>query len=413
MQINATRMSKRIRDLSEIGKFGNTGVCRPALSKLQKQADDLASNWMEQAGMRVRVDNFGNLIGRLDGKNPGAPILMIGSHLDSQPTGGRFDGAVGVIGGIEVVATLRDMGLVPNCPIEVVSFCDEEGWRFNKGLFGSRGITGSIDHADLERQDEHGVTREQALREFGCNPDELEISVYRDGSIRAYLELHIEQGPVLETLDVPIGIVSGITGPLWLTVSMKGTSGHTGSVPMHLRKDPMLGVSKVIQVLNEIVTVDPDSLTLGSVASLNVSPNSRNVIPEKVMFTVDLRDMDLHRRNTYEEKLRHEIFVIADEHDLSAEITEDFRSEPRYCASWIKDTIRTASEDLGFPITELASGPFHDALALSHFCDYGMIFVRCKNGISHHPDEFASDEDITIGTETLYETVLRIVGLHN
>ena len=409
MTINAARLQSHFEAMSEIGKLGETGTCRPTLSKIEMQAFKLASAWMQEAGMTTRVDNFGNLIGRLDGTDPQLPVLMMGSHLDSQPYGGRFDGVAGVLCAIEVVKTLIENNIKPARSIEVISFADEEGWRFNKGLFGSRGILGKLEDGELERTDKDGISRRQALIDFGCDPASLKESEYAAGSIFCYLELHIEQGPVLDLGNKPIGVVSGISGPLWWTVKLKGMAGHTGSVPMHLRQDAMLGAAKIIVAVNDIATQVPMAETVGSVATMQVFPGSRNIIAEEVTFTIDLRDIDLDRRNKYEKQLREAIETIIQKHRLTYTITEDTNSEPRYCAQWIKDIIQTQCKAQNLDAPELMSGPFHDALALSYACDYGMIFVRCKDGISHNPLEFASYEDLALGAEVLYGTAKEIL----
>jgi len=395
--------------MSLIGKIGETGTCRPAHTKLEKQGFELAASWMKGAGMTTHIDNFGNLIGRLDGGNPELPVLMMGSHLDSQPYGGRFDGVAGVLCAIEVVKTLTENAIVPERSIEVISFADEEGWRFNKGLFGSRGILGKLEEGELQRTDKDGITRERALKDFGCDITKFKESEYKPGSIFCFLELHIEQGPVLDMAHKPIGVVSGISGPLWWTVKLKGMAGHAGSVPMPIRKDAMLGAAEITVALNEIVTQVPGAPTVGTVGTLTVFPASRNIIAEEVTFTVDLRDIDLDRRNRYEKQLRDRISEITKKHNLSFEISEDTNSEPRYCADWIKEIIHAECSKLNLDAPELMSGPFHDALALSYACDYAMIFVRCKDGISHNPLEFASYEDLTAGTNVMLGTVLEIL----
>ncbi|MED1950990.1 M20 family metallo-hydrolase [Brevibacillus centrosporus] len=409
LTINQDRLQKRIQELAQIGKIGETGVCRLALSPEDRAGVDLVRSWMDEAGMQTRIDDFGNLIGRVNGRNSDAPLLMIGSHIDSQPYGGQYDGVIGVLGALEVVQTMREQSLVPEQSIEVIAFCDEEGCRFQKGLFGSRGILNRLEPGELERTDKNGVTRRQALIEFGCDPDALEGSVYPEGSIGAFLELHIEQGPILDRADEAVGIVSAISGPLWWTVELTGFAGHAGSVPMNMRQDALLGAAKVIVAVNELARLDPAAPTVGTVGHLEVFPDSRNIIPERVRFTVDLRDIDLERRNEREQALREVIELAAMEGGLKYTITEDTNSDPRYCASWIKDIIREESKAMGIEPRELMSGPFHDALALSYVCDYGMIFVRCKDGISHNPQEFSTYEDIALGTELLYKTVLRII----
>lgn len=412
MNINASRLQSTIEAMSLIGKLGDTGTCRPTMTETEMEAFELASTWMKDAGMTTRIDNFGNLVGRLEGTDATLPVLMMGSHLDSQPYGGRFDGVAGVLCAIEAVKTLTEKGITPRRSIEVISFADEEGWRFNKGLFGSRGILGKLEEGELDRMDKDGITRRQALLDFGCDPDHFEDSQYTPGSIHCFLELHIEQGPVLDLANKPIGVVSGISGPLWWTVKLKGMAGHTGSVPMHLRQDALLGAAKIIVAVNEIATQVPGAETVGSVASMQVFPGSRNIIAEEVTITVDLRDIDIDRRNQYEQQIRERINSITQQHQLTCTITEDTNSEPRYCAGWIKNIIHQQCEALQLDAPELMSGPFHDALALSYACDYAMIFVRCKDGISHNPLEYATYEDLALGAEVLYGTMLKILEAH-
>ncbi|MGI8383817.1 M20 family metallo-hydrolase [Robertmurraya sp. P23] len=406
LSINKERLEKRIQELAEIGKISDTGVCRLALSKDDKKAVETVKRWMEDAGLAARIDHFGNLIGRLEGKNPDAPILIVGSHIDSQPYGGRFDGVIGVLGALEVVQTMVEKNIVPDTPIEVVAFCDEEGCRFNKGLFGVRGILGKLEEGELERKDKNGVTRREALIEFGCDPTRFKESEYKEGSIGAFLELHIEQGPILEAKGVPVGIVTGISGPLWLSIELEGFAGHAGSVPMSMRQDALVGAAKVIVALNELASQDPSAPTVGTVGSLQVFPDSRNIIPEKVTFTVDLRDIDINRRHVLEANLRNQIREISETHGLRCTISEDTNSEPRYCSERLMNIMRQQSEVIGLNPIELMSGPFHDSLSMSYACEYGMIFVRCKDGISHNPKEFSTIEDISLGTELLYRTVI-------
>lgn len=409
MKINSSRLQSYFEAMSEIGKIGETGTCRPAHTALEKQGFELASTWMKQAGMSVRIDNFGNLIGRLEGKNPDLPVLMMGSHLDSQPYGGRFDGVAGVLCAIEVVRTLHENGQQPERSIEVISFADEEGWRFNKGLFGSRGILGKLEEGELSRADKDGITRAQALQDFGCDITQFKASEYPQGSIFCFLELHIEQGPVLDVAQKPIGVVSGISGPLWWTVKLKGMAGHAGSVPMPMRRDALLGAAEITVALHEIATQVPGNPTVGTVGTMKVFPASRNIIAEEVEMTVDLRDIDLDRRHHYEQQLRDRIDAICQKHKLEYSISEDTNSEPRYCADWIKKIIHSECEKLNLDAPELMSGPFHDALALSYACDYGMIFVRCKDGISHNPLEYSSYEDLATGAQVLLGTVLEVL----
>ncbi|MGB8000634.1 MAG: hydantoinase/carbamoylase family amidase, partial [Anaerobacillus sp.] len=239
-------------------------------------------------------------------------------------------------------------------------------------------------------------------------PNLSQSPVYKKGDIEAFLELHIEQGPVLESKNKPVGIVSGISGPIWMTVTLEGFAGHAGSVPMPLRKDAMVGASEIISKFDRLIKEEGKETTVGTVGSVQVFPNSRNIIPEKVEFTIDLRDIDLEHRTKLEKKLYTIIEESAANYKLTHTISEDTRSDPRYCADWIKDIMKTEDEALGFKSPVLMSGPFHDALFMSYISDYGMIFVRCEKGISHNPLEFAEMDDIEKGVQLLYQTALRI-----
>ena len=408
MGINRIRLQSHLEELAKIGKIGETGVCRLAHSKEDREAVEVVKGWMEEAGLTARIDGFGNLIGRIEGSEKDKAILMLGSHIDSQPYGGRFDGTAGALGAIEVVHTMKDNGVLPKRTIEVVCFSDEEGSRFNKGVFGVRALAGLLEDGELERKDKKGMTRKEALKEFGVEPDLSQSPVYKKGDIEAFLELHIEQGPVLESKDKPVGIVSGISGPIWLTVTLEGFAGHAGSVPMPLRKDAMVGASEIITKFDELIKEEGKETTVGTVGSVQVFPNSRNIIPEKVEFTMDLRDIDLEHRTMLEKKLYTIIEEAATTYKLTYTITEDTRSEPRYCADWIKEIMSEEDKALGFESPVLMSGPFHDALFMSYISDYGMIFVRCEKGISHNPLEFAEMDDIEKGVQLLYQTAVRI-----
>lgn len=408
MSINRERLKRHLEELAEIGKIGETGVCRLAHSKEDRQAVEVVKGWMEEAGLTTKIDGFGNLIGRIEGADKDKPILMLGSHIDSQPYGGRFDGTAGALGAVEVVHTMKDNGIVPDRTIEVICFSDEEGCRFNKGVFGVRAIAGMLEEGELDRKDKEGVTRREALKEFGVEPDVTASPVYQKGDIAAFLELHIEQGPVLEEKGKPVGIVSGISGPIWLTVTLEGFAGHAGSVPMTMRQDALVGASEIIRKFDELVKKEGTETTVGTVGSMQVFPNSRNIIAEKVEFTIDLRDIDVEARTKLEEKLYGIIEKAASDNNLKYEIKEDTRSEPRYCADWIKNIMSEEDEKLGLNTPTLMSGPFHDALFMSYISDYGMIFVRCEKGISHNPLEFAEMDDIEKGVELLYATALRI-----
>lgn len=406
--INKDRLSSRLAELSKIGRIGETGVRRLALSKEYKEGMELVRKWMDEAGLKTRFDNFGNLIGRIEGEDKEAPAVLVGSHIDSQPYGGRFDGTIGVLGGLEAVQTMIENGITPSSPIEIISFCDEEGHRFGVGLFGSRGVIGKLEPDELERADEDGVTRRDTLIEFGADPDNLKASEYNPDDIASYIEMHIEQGPKLQEQGQPAGIVSGIAGPLWLTVELEGFAGHAGTVPMDMRKDPMAGAAEIIMLFNQIVTTEPGSPAVGTVGDLQIFPGGRSIIPEKVTFTIDLRDSDLERRNEYENQLRDTVKSVSEKHNLKYSISDDGGTTPKDSSTEIMNIMSEEARGIDLSPPALMSGAFHDASHMADVADMGMVFVRCKDGISHQPEEYSSDEDIATGTELLYRTMLRL-----
>jgi allantoate deiminase len=415
MNIDRQRLETRMAQLSEVGATGVPGeICRLALSKEYRDVVDLASKWMQEAGMSIRMDDFGNLFGRTTALDSDAPPIMLGSHIDSQPHGGRFDGAIGVLGAIEVVQSLRDANYELTQPIEVVAFCDEEGPRWGKGMFGSRGMVGLVDPSEIEDKDQDGISRGDALRQFGCDPEKWNASVRKPGDIRCYLELHIEQGPYLESQQVPIGVVTGIAGPLWQRFELTGFAGHAGTVPMHMRKDAMLGCAMIALKVKEICSKGPDIPLVGNVGYVELWPGTVNAVPGKATFTLDLRDPNESRRDEAEKLIHAEAYRIAESLGLQLKITDDLRAKPKPCASHLIEIMQEAANNMQeqftlSPIPQLASGAFHDATALADITDIGMIFVRCKEGISHQPEEFADIEDIAMGTELLFRTVRTLI----
>lgn len=407
--ISKERIKLHIEQLGEIGKTADNGVQRLALSNEDREATILVSEWMREAGLTVRHDHFGNLIGRKEGQNPCLPPIMIGSHIDSVRNGGKFDGVIGVLAGIEIVHTISEQNIVHNHPIEVVAFCEEEGSRFNDGLFGSRGMVGKIKNQDLQKVDDNHVTRYDALKNFGfgINPDLIEQSVRNKGEVKQYYELHIEQGPYLENKNYPIGIVSGIAGPSWCNVRIIGEAGHAGTVPMSLRRDPMVGTAEIIQEIEKLCMNDPEAPTVGTVGIISAFPGGTNIIPESIEFTLDIRDIDLDRRNHVIGKIEEKIIQVCRTRGLGYEFEKNMAAVPVKCSESLIQSLTETSMELGIEAPVMVSGAGHDAMFLAEITEIGMVFVRCRNGISHNPKEWAEIDDIFTGTKLLYETVLK------
>ncbi|MCM3569291.1 M20 family metallo-hydrolase [Neobacillus mesonae] len=408
-KINSERLLQRVEELSKIGKTPENGVTRKALTKDDYEAQQLVANWMREAGLEVRVDNLGNLIGRKEGNDSNAPSIMIGSHIDTVPNGGKYDGTIGVLGGIEVAQFIHDEGMQTKYPIEVIAFCDEEGTRFQGGLFGSRGMVGKVTELELLKKDDNGISRYEALKSFGLNPDLIHESVRCKGEIKVFLELHIEQGPYLQSIDKPVGIVTGIAGPAWFSVKIFGESGHAGTVPMNLRRDPIAGAAKIIGFIEEVCSKDSNSQTVGTVGKITAIPGGSNVIPELVEFTLDIRDIDLERRNQTISKIKNEIARICKDRELRYEIVEHLIKDPTMCAPHVVEKMMEIGKSLELDAPKMISGAGHDAMAIGEIADIGVIFVRCLNGISHNPKESAAIMDITKGVSLLQETVLNYV----
>ncbi|NMO79399.1 hydantoinase/carbamoylase family amidase [Bacillus sp. UniB3] len=409
--VDANRIYSRIMELGEIGRTKQSGVQRLALSKEDKEAQILVTKWMEEAGLTVSHDHFGNLIGRKEGEKPHLPIVMIGSHIDSVRNGGKFDGIIGVLGGIEIAQFIYSNNISHAHTLEVIAFCEEEGSQFNDGLFGSRGMVGKATEEDFQKKNDQQVTRFDALKNFGSeiDPARYKESVRKEEEIKIYLEMHIEQGPYLDVNSHPVGIVNGIAGLSWYTIMIEGTPGHAGTVPMNLRNDPMIGAAKVIQEINEICSSQPDQQTVGTVGIIQAFPGGSNIIPNAVQFSLDLRDINLTRKNRIFAEIEERLQAICQENGLSYTIKTNIELDPVACSEEIIDVFTSIGKKLDMDIPIMVSGAGHDAMLMSEITDIGMIFVRCKKGISHQPEESATKEDIAMGTEIMLQAVLQYI----
>jgi allantoate deiminase len=404
--INQKRLFNRILELSQVGSNEQRGVTRLSFTREDKQARDIVASYMKEAGLSIREDAAGNLIGRFEGTVPGAPTVLIGSHLDTVPDGGAFDGPLGVLGGIEVLQSMKEQGIQTAHPIEVTAFTDEEGTRFGFGMIGSMAIAGTLKLEDLQRADEQGTTIASAMEQAGVDPARILEAARNPKEIKAYVELHIEQGKVLEKHNLPAGVVSGIAGPLWLRFTITGEAGHAGATPMGIRRDPMIPAAKIISYIEDEARKYPN--TVATVGKISASPGGVNVIPRQVEFTLDLRDIDEGVRDEVEQNIEAYAQQICDERSVGLSIDTLQRVAPTPCSQEIRQTIEKAFEKSGLTPFTLTSGAGHDGMQFRDFCPIGMIFVRSKNGISHEPSEWSSEDDCGTGAEVLYNTVLQL-----
>lgn len=407
--ISQERLEERIELLAQIGKTDEGGVSRVALTEEYRLALDLVTEWMEEAGMTVRLDQVGNLIGRKEGTDAGLKAVAMGSHIDSVIDGGKYDGVVGVIAGIEVAQHLKEEGISHKKPIEVIAFCEEEGSRFQSGgVFGSRAMAGQLRQEDFEVKDSHGETRYEVLKNFGLDPDDYKGAIRNKEEFELYLEMHIEQGPILIREESPVAIVTAITGLSLTEITFEGESNHVGGTPMDLRYDALLGASETALAVEEIVNKYGGD-AVGTAATMDVEPSQVNIIPGQVTTVIDIRDTDLERRETILAELEKRVKEICERRELKYELTTKLKANPAHSAPHILETMRKESKECDIKTFEMPSGGGHDAQLMAEITDMGMIFVRSENG-SHNPEEYASIEDIKLGADLLANTVIHYIN---
>jgi allantoate deiminase len=393
----------RINELGAISET-NENLTRIFLTEEHRAAAELILGWMRSAGMRAHLDAIGNVCGRYEGDRPGLPCLMLGSHYDTVRDAGKWDGPLGLITAISCVADLNQRGRHLPFAIEVIGFADEEGVRYASTLLGSRAVAGTFVESVLGTQDADGISMREALTQFGLDPEHIGAAARTRRELLAYIELHIEQGPVLEQENLPVGVVTAIAGATRLAARLTGMAGHAGTVPMGLRRDALAGAAECIAAIEEFCRTDQGGL-VGTVGYIHAMPGATNVIPGQVSFTIDIRaPTDAHRKRAVTDIVR-QIEAIAGRRGLSLQldVTHENRTVP--CAPWLKAQVAEAIAAEGFRVFELPSGAGHDGMAMIDIADVGMIFVRCRGGISHHPDEYVELADADAGARVLLRLV--------
>jgi allantoate deiminase len=407
--IDGERLWRRISALGEIGRQEGGGVTRLSFTEEERAAKDRVASYMQEATLSVYEDALGNLFGRREGKNPDAPTVLVGSHVDSVYNGGSFDGPLGVLAGVEIMQTMQERGIETEHPVEVVAFTDEEGARFSFGMLGSRALAGKLTPGDLENyEDRDGVSIAEAMRAYGLDPERIGEAARSRDSVRAYVELHIEQGTVLENEDLPAGVVTGIAGPVWLRFILEGETGHAGATPMNLRRDALAAAAEIMGVIE--AEAAETGTTVGTVGQLDLEPGGINIIPGEVRFSLDLRDIDEGVRDEVEGRIMQRAGEICRGRGVGLEVETLQRLAPAPCSELVRGAARRACERLGIRVRALPSGAGHDGMQLTDLCPMGMIFVRSRNGVSHSPDEWSSREDCAAGGDVLYWTVRDLAG---
>lgn len=401
LRIDGARLWSELMETAAIGATQKGGLCRLTLTELDAQVRAWFKARAEALGCTVTVDSMGAMFARRGGRADIPPIAM-GSHLDTQPTGGKFDGVLGVLGALEALRTLVEAGYETFAPIEVVNWTNEEGARFQPSMVSSGVFAGAFDHDWASgRSDATGTTFAQALEAIGYRGEE------RCGAhpLSAFFELHIEQGPRLEAEDKTIGIVTGIQGIRWFEATIRGQEAHTGTTPMGLRKNALLGAARLVEEVEAIAHSHAPS-AVGTVGRLEVKPNSPNVIPGEVFFTVDLRHPEAEVLDEMQQAWTAAGYAVTAELGLEVEIAKILDQDPvRFDAECIA-CVRDAARAAGLPAREIVSGAGHDAGYVSRVAPSAMIFVPCRDGISHNEAEYASPEHCAAGAQVLLQSVL-------
>jgi beta-ureidopropionase / N-carbamoyl-L-amino-acid hydrolase len=409
LQVNRERLWASLMELALIGATPKGGVCRLAASDLDGAARRLFIRWCEEAGCHVAVDKIGNIFARRAGRNPALAPVMAGSHLDTQPTGGRFDGAYGVMAGLEIVRTLNDLGYETEAPIEIVAWTNEEGSRFSPAMVGSGVFAGAFDLSyGLERPDNvSGVTLGAELERIGfAGPDPVGRR-----KVAAYYEAHIEQGPILEAAGKPVGVVTGAQGQRWYEVTVTGQEAHAGPTPMPRRKDALVGAARMIDAVNRIGHAHAPH-ACATVGFVQVSPNSRNTIPGRVFFTVDFRHPEDAVLTQMDRELRAACAeTAAASGGLEAAVEEFWYFPPTPFDPALVGAVRDAAAAQGYLHQDIVSGAGHDAVYMARIAPTAMVFVPCVGGISHNEIEDAKPDDLTAGCNVLLNALLEIADL--
>ena len=406
LRIDGQRLWESLMEMAKIGATEKGGVCRLALTDLDKESRDLFIEWCEAVGCSIKVDKMGNIFARRPGRDNELAPVITGSHLDSQPTGGRFDGVYGVLSGLEVLRTLNDLGYETERPVEVAVWTNEEGSRFAPAMVAS-GVFGGVFDLEygLSRPDQDGKTMGEELERIGYAGSE-EVGG-RD--VHAYFEAHIEQGPILEDQDITIGVVTDAQGQRWYEATLTGVESHAGPTPMPVRKDALLGAARIVDLVNRI-GLDNAPVACATVGMMNVYPNSRNVIPGQVFMTIDFRHPDDAVLAGMDTALREGVRAIVDGIGLELEIEQIFYYAPIHFDDDCIGAVREGAANCDYSMREMVSGAGHDACYVSKVAPTSMIFIPCVDGISHNEVEDAKPEWVTAGCDVLLHAILDKAG---
>ena len=377
-------------------------------TKIHKGGGKLFASWAKRLGMTCHVDEAGNLIAHMDGQDNDLPAIMMGSHLDTVPDGGRYDGVTGCVGGLEVCEVLKEHGKVPKHPIEVIVFTDEEGFRFGKGLLGSSSLCGQDPDVSDDELDIYGEPRGEVMKSYGITSANVMKAKRDPKTVHSFIELHVEQGSRLYKAHTPVGVVSSIAGVNRYDVTVAGEANHAGSTAMADRKDALVAAAGFINKVPEIVKEYGNEFTVATVGTIKVTPHSVNVIPGTCTFSLEIRDQSAEVMKLIENHLRQLLEDICKKYGVTSTFVPTSYHDPAPMSELVRGTIEEAVKELGIDYTVIPSGAFHDSLIMTSVFPTGMIFVPSKDGISHSRYEYTAPEDIENGCNVLLNTVLKL-----
>src|SRR6056297_68647 len=412
MKTNLERIRNDIQYISKFNTTSGDGTTRFSYTEEDKKVREYLIKEMKKIGLNIIVDAIGNIRGKMEGKDSSLPSVMAGSHIDTVEHGGNFDGVAGVISALEALRVMKENNYKPEHSLEIIIFVEEEGPNFNFPLGGSRIITGAYSVDDLKKQiNANGVSMYEAAEKFGLNPEKMNDFLIDKGDIKAMIELHIEQSVVLDELNIPVGVVQAAAGRKWIEIEILGDSNHAGATPMKFRRDAMVGASKIISKVDEITTEKAFESTVATVGKINCYPNVPNVIPEKVVFVLEIRDTDKNGIEIVKNQVEKNIEVICDKLNLKYKIKELSKTEPIIFSDKVLNILKESAEEQNIKYKRMNNGALHDACLMANVTDVGMIFVPSIKGRSHCPEEFTNYEDIKIGADVLLGALKKLSSI--
>jgi len=407
--IEHKRLQEQMNEVSKFGALAGGGITRLAFSPEEKAARVYVKSLMQDIGMHIREDAIGNIYGRLDGELPLSAVAT-GSHIDSVPLGGCYDGTLGVMCSLEAIRSIKESGISHKRPLELIIFSCEESSRFNMATVGSKVIAGKLKTEKIKAlRDKNGVSLYDAAKDFGCDVEKLDKAELKKDEFYAYIELHIEQGPVLEATNTPVGIVSGIASPFRYELDIKGRADHSGATPMNMRQDALVCASEIILGIEKIASQKAGKSTVATVGFANAVPGVLNVIPGEVKLGIDIRDIDKESLEHADKLINELICEVVQKRGLSFTLKELARDFPTVLSKEIAEILANQAKILGVKAITLPSGAGHDAMHMPHLAQYtGMIFVPCKDGISHNVNEKVNMDDVYKAAEVLTRTLIEL-----